>query len=117
MSATEEHLPTEKFTVPANAELRVEVGSAKCYITITSGCAEVFGAVLQSHRRIELQDTKIAIFSFEGCSIVLEGFPCEPACVFKPCAMHSVLPAHRTVHGSCTSMFTCNTCCVHSHRP
>ena len=80
-TAPEEHLPTEKFQVPPGSELRVEVGQAKCYITITSGNAEVFGAVLQSHRRIELQHTKIAIFTYEGCSSVLEGFPAEPGCV------------------------------------
>jgi hypothetical protein len=79
MPATEEHLPTEVFQVLANSELRLEVGEEKCYITITSGSAEVFGAVLQVHRRIELQHTKISVFTYEGCSVSLEGFPIEPA--------------------------------------
>jgi N-terminal beta-sandwich domain of polyadenylation factor len=76
----EEHLPTERFQVPANAELRIEIGQARCFITLTAGNAEIFGAVLQSHRRIELQNTKIAIFTYEGCSISVDGFPEEPAC-------------------------------------
>ena len=80
MTAAAPHLPTESFDVPANSELRVEIGAESCYITITAGEAEIFGAVLQSHRRIELQQTKVAIFSFEGCSISLEGFATEPAC-------------------------------------
>lgn len=84
MTAPDEHLPTEIFHVNANSELRIEVGEAQCYITVTNGTAEVFGAVLQSHRRIELQHSKVAIFSWEGCSISLEGFPSEPACAPPP---------------------------------
>jgi hypothetical protein len=80
MGEADEHLPTETFQIPPNAELRIEVGEARCYITVTSGSAEVFGAVVQPHRRIELQHTKIAIFTFEGCGLSLNGFPVEPAC-------------------------------------
>jgi hypothetical protein len=79
MTAPDDHLPTEVFHIAANSELRLEVGESKCYVTITAGSAEVFGAVLQAHRRIELQQTKISVFTYEGCSVALEGFPIEPA--------------------------------------
>ena len=79
MDDPDEHLPSEQFRLSANSELRIEVGEAKCYVTVTAGTAEVFGAVIQSHRRIGLQNSKLAIFTYEGCSVNVEGFPVEPA--------------------------------------
>lgn len=89
----------QRFKVPERSELRIEVGETECHVTVTEGTAEIFGAVVQLHRKLRLQHTKIALFSYDGCSVTLEGLtsetPCDSLCsrgqmAGKPCACCSL---------------------------
>jgi N-terminal beta-sandwich domain of polyadenylation factor len=67
----------QRFIVQPRSELRVEIGEAEAFITVTEGTAEIFGAVVQLHRRLRLVQCKIAIFTYDGCCVTLEGMPSE----------------------------------------
>lgn len=67
----------QRFTVQARSELRIEIGESEAYVTVTEGTAEIFGAVVQLHRKLRLVHSKIAIFTYDGCSVTLEGMPSE----------------------------------------
>lgn len=76
----------QRFTVPAKSELRIEIGEAEAFVTVTEGTAEIFGAVVQLHRRLRLSHSKIAIFTYDGCSVTLEGMPSESPYVVPSCS-------------------------------
>ena len=67
----------QRFTVHARCELRIEIGEAEAFVTVTEGTAEIFGATVQLHRRLRLVHSKIAIFTYDGCSVTLEVMPAE----------------------------------------
>jgi polyribonucleotide 5'-hydroxyl-kinase len=79
MSTTAANAPlppnTTRHTIPAESELRLEAPSTTSPITITlkSGSAEIFGAELPPERPILLKASKIAIFTWHGCTIDVVG--------------------------------------------
>lgn len=67
----------QRFRIAPGTELRLEVGHHPCSVTLTDGSAEVFGALLHAHRVLQLKHAKIAIFSYEGCTVSIDGLPLE----------------------------------------
>ena len=67
----------QRFRIAPGTELRLEVGHHPCSVALTGGSAEVFGALLHAHRVLRLKHAKIAIFSYEGCTISIDGLPLE----------------------------------------
>lgn len=80
----DDHLEVEVKNLRPREELRLEIGDSKFFITLTQGTAEVYGADLQLEQRTCLQNTKIAIFSWSGCTVKLEGTTIETPCAPPP---------------------------------
>ena len=55
-------------TLPAESELRLEIPH-QTTLTLKSGTAELFGAELPSQHPLHLSATKVAIFTWHGCTI------------------------------------------------
>lgn len=66
----------QEFKLDPDSELRFEVESKgeKVFLTVKSGCAEVFGTELVKSKLYEFTaGAKIAVFSWQGCVIELKG--------------------------------------------
>lgn len=59
-----------------NHELRMEVEWGKTvHLQLLEGQAEVFGTSLDLRERVAIGGQKVAIFSWQGCTLQLEGEP------------------------------------------
>ena len=85
MRAQQESQEQEKkqtFTLEKDSELRLEVpnystsaqsGSGMCTIRLVAGSAELFGAELATDKSYPLTGTKVAIFTWHGCTLEVIG--------------------------------------------
>lgn len=94
---------TFTFTLtPQEHELRLEVPhSASIYLTLLSGAAEVFGTVLDLGERVRISGQKIAVFSWAGATVRVEGTPevvyqSEDTPMAQYLNVHETLEARRT---------------------
>ncbi|KAK4528893.1 hypothetical protein GAYE_SCF66G6841 [Galdieria yellowstonensis] len=82
------------FRLEKEQELRFEVSTEnKVHLTLLSGTAEVFGIELPKGRHVEFQDTKLAVFTWHGCELELEGIT-DLEYVASETPMHLYLKAH-----------------------
>jgi polyribonucleotide 5'-hydroxyl-kinase len=59
-----------------NHELRMEVEWGKrVHLQLLEGQAEVFGSALDLGERVGISGQKLAVFSWQGCKLQLEGQP------------------------------------------
>ncbi|EME26692.1 pre-mRNA cleavage complex II protein Clp1-like protein [Galdieria sulphuraria] len=82
------------FRLEKEQELRFEVSNEnKVYLTLQSGTAEVFGIELPKKKPVELCDTKLAVFTWQGCELQLQGIT-DLEYVANETPMHLYLKAH-----------------------
>ncbi len=63
-------------TVLQNHELRMEVAWGKqVHLQLLKGQAEVFGTSLDLGERVSIRGQKVAVYSWQGCLLELEGDP------------------------------------------
>lgn len=55
-------------TLSPETELRLEVGRATCTVVLKDGSAELYGAEMAQNSSINLTATKVAIYTWHGCS-------------------------------------------------
>jgi len=73
----------QTFTLEKESELRIEVpnysssstqsGSGMCTLRLMSGSAELFGAELAVDKAYPLTGTKVAVFTWHGCTLEITG--------------------------------------------
>lgn len=86
------------FHLEKEQELRFEVSSeSKVYLTLQSGTAEIFGIELPKEKPVEFCDTKLAVFTWKGCELELQGIT-ELEYVANETPMHLYLKAHFLLH-------------------
>ncbi|GFR40680.1 hypothetical protein Agub_g1271, partial [Astrephomene gubernaculifera] len=84
----------KSFTIQANQELRLECPDGRpVTLRLEEGSAEVFGSELQRGRAVSLTGQKVAVFTWEGCRVVVRG---EPAVMYV--AEETPMPAYLNVH-------------------
>jgi polyribonucleotide 5'-hydroxyl-kinase len=67
----------KEWVVPARGEFRFEVAHGETIgLTLKAGCAEIFGTELAADREYEVKGAKLAVFSYEGATLVVRGL-CE----------------------------------------
>ncbi len=57
-----------EMTLSECQELRFEVES-KVVFVVTSGSAEIYGSELVLHKEYEFHKVKLALFTFDGCTL------------------------------------------------
>ncbi|KAL6754165.1 Pre-mRNA cleavage complex II protein Clp1-domain-containing protein [Haematococcus lacustris] len=73
-----EQSTTKDFTLAKNSELRVECSNnskRSVHVTLEEGSAEVFGAELQKGNKLCITGHKLAVFTWTGCRLTVEGAP------------------------------------------
>ena len=76
----EDRQQSQTYQLRPREELRLEAGNDPVYIVLLHGTAEVFGADLELQRKVSLCEAKVAVFSWDGCAIRVDGTPLEPPC-------------------------------------
>ncbi|KAI3429530.1 hypothetical protein D9Q98_005618 [Chlorella vulgaris] len=67
---------SQQITLEANHELRMEVAWGKqVHLQLLKGQAEVFGTSLDLGERVSIRGQKVAVYSWQGCLLELEGDP------------------------------------------
>ncbi|PNW85613.1 hypothetical protein CHLRE_03g194800v5 [Chlamydomonas reinhardtii] len=84
-------------TLSANQELRLECPSGKAVsIKLEEGAAEVFGTELQRGKSVPVSGQKLAVFTWQGCKVTVEGEP-SVQYVADETPMAQYLNTHRTL--------------------
>jgi len=66
--------PVRNEELRAQSELRFEIASNRIYkVRLTKGSAEIFGTELALNTTYSFSGTKLSIFTWEGCSLELQG--------------------------------------------
>lgn len=88
----------ETYTLLAGHELRVEVEWSKhIFVTLKDGEAEIFGTSLLLGQKTKICGQKIAIFSWQGCALEVEGTP-EVIYVAEETPMAQYVNIHDVLH-------------------
>lgn len=88
---------SKKYQLQAGTEIRLEIEHGKrIHVTLRAGSAEIFGTSLDLGDRLSLSGVKVAIFSWEGATLELEG---DPDVVYEAdeTPMQSYLNVHDTL--------------------
>eukprot|EP00128_Syssomonas_multiformis_P012605 Colp12_sorted_trinity150504_noHs@8381 len=84
----------QTFELSAESELRIEFPSdSKSKLTLVKGRAEIFGTELARGRQYGFPGKKLAVYTWEGCTLELDG-SVEVAYTSKETPMWSYLNAH-----------------------
>jgi polyribonucleotide 5'-hydroxyl-kinase len=81
------------FTLSPEHELRVEADEGPVFLTLKSGTGEVFGCDVAVNQRVALSHQKVALFSWSGATVELEG-DCDIAYVASDTPMASYVNVH-----------------------
>ncbi|KAF1817406.1 hypothetical protein P152DRAFT_445498 [Eremomyces bilateralis CBS 781.70] len=74
LTTTAASAPPRTISLAATSEFRFEAShNSPLTITLTSGTAEIFGTELAPSRRYTFRGSKCAIFTWEGCTLTVEG--------------------------------------------
>ncbi len=73
-TAADEAEPTI-YTLEADEELRIEVGSTPVEVSLLFGTCEVFGTEIVKDMAYKVRDTAIAFYTFHGCQLSVVGQP------------------------------------------
>ncbi|KAI8469168.1 MAG: Pre-mRNA cleavage complex II protein Clp1-domain-containing protein [Monoraphidium minutum] len=80
------------------SELRLEVAKGKdVYVSLQQGTAEIFGAELSLGQRANLAGQAVAVFTWDGCTLTIEGEP-DVAYVAEETPMAPYINAHHAIN-------------------
>lgn len=79
-------------------ELRLEVSRGKdVFVSLRQGTAEIFGSELSLGQKANLNGQAVAVFTFDGCTLEVEGEP-DMAYVAEETPMVSYVNAHHAIN-------------------
>lgn len=85
----------QEWHLPAESELRLEVGEADHFaVLLLEGNAELFGVEMALNKEYSFSDENIAIFTWYGCKIVEVSGSCKMAYVSNDTPMVAIVNAH-----------------------
>eukprot|EP00877_Chromochloris_zofingiensis_P009318 jgi/Chrzof1/463/Cz01g16220.t1 len=92
-----------EYKLQERSELRLEAGAdSDVFVTLQCGGAEVFGSELTLRQRMNLRGQKVAVFTWEGCTLLVEGQP-NVVYVAEETPMVSYINTHQVINNLRTS--------------